>query len=166
MSNDPASHLILLSFHSVILKEKVVNRYFLNRKYIPRKQIICNNCFFLHYILQSEGKLCKYRFTDIGHHQFLLTIKIVIAQALKGEHTGVLVLHFLVIARTGSTSLVAQTVKNLLAMQEVQVRSLSRDDPVVKGMATTLVFLPEEMHGWRSLVGYSPWSHKEVDMTE
>ena len=25
--------------------------------------------------------------------------------------------------------------------------------------------LPGEFHRWRSLVGYSPWSHKEVDMT-
>ena len=23
-----------------------------------------------------------------------------------------------------------------------------------------------ESHGWRSLVGYSPWGHKELDMTE
>ena len=28
------------------------------------------------------------------------------------------------------------------------------------------VFLPEEIHGQRSLVGYSPWGHKELDMTE
>ena len=28
------------------------------------------------------------------------------------------------------------------------------------------VFLPGESHGQRSLVGYSPWSHKELDMTE
>ena len=27
-------------------------------------------------------------------------------------------------------------------------------------------FLPGESHGQRSLVGYSPWSHKEVDTTE
>ena len=33
-------------------------------------------------------------------------------------------------------------------------------------MATTPVFLPEESHGQRSLVGYSPWGHKELDMTE
>ena len=33
-------------------------------------------------------------------------------------------------------SLVAQTVKNLPAMQETQVRSLSWDDPLEKGMAT------------------------------
>ena len=30
----------------------------------------------------------------------------------------------------------------------------------------TLVFLPGEFHGQRSLVGYSPWSHKESDRTE
>ena len=30
----------------------------------------------------------------------------------------------------------------------------------------TPVFLPEEFHGQRSLVGYSPWGHKEMDMTE
>ena len=30
----------------------------------------------------------------------------------------------------------------------------------------TLVFLPGESHGQRSLVGYSPWSRKESDTTE
>jgi len=30
----------------------------------------------------------------------------------------------------------------------------------------TLVLLPGKFHGWRSLVGYSPWGHKESDMTE
>ena len=30
----------------------------------------------------------------------------------------------------------------------------------------TLVFLPGEFHGQRSPVGYSPWGHKESDMTE
>ena len=30
----------------------------------------------------------------------------------------------------------------------------------------TPVFLPGESHGQRSLVGYSPWCHKESDMTE
>ena len=27
-------------------------------------------------------------------------------------------------------------------------------------------FLPGEFHGQRSLVGYSPWGHKELDMTD
>ena len=30
----------------------------------------------------------------------------------------------------------------------------------------TAVFLPEESHGQRSLAGYSPWGHKELDTTE
>ena len=30
----------------------------------------------------------------------------------------------------------------------------------------TLVLLPGKSHGQRSLVGYSPWGHKESDMTE
>ena len=30
----------------------------------------------------------------------------------------------------------------------------------------TPVLLPGESHGWRSLVGYSPWGHKESDTTE
>ena len=30
----------------------------------------------------------------------------------------------------------------------------------------TPVFLPGESHGQRSLAGYSPWSHKESDITE
>ena len=29
----------------------------------------------------------------------------------------------------------------------------------------TPVFFPGEFHGQRSLVGYSPWGHKESDMT-
>ena len=28
----------------------------------------------------------------------------------------------------------------------------------------TPVFLPGEAHGWRSLVGCSPWGHRESDM--
>ena len=36
----------------------------------------------------------------------------------------------------------------------------------MKGMAIHSVFLPGESHGQRSLVGYSPWGHKESDTTE
>ena len=51
-------------------------------------------------------------------------------------------------------------------MQETQVQSLGREDPLEVSMVTTLVFLPGESHGQRSLAGYSPWGHKEWDMTE
>ena len=30
----------------------------------------------------------------------------------------------------------------------------------------TPVLLPGKFHGWRSLVGYSPWDHKDLDTTE
>ena len=30
----------------------------------------------------------------------------------------------------------------------------------------TAVFLPGESHGQRSLEGYGPWAHKELDTTE
>ena len=30
----------------------------------------------------------------------------------------------------------------------------------------TPVLLPGKFHGWRSLLGYSPWGHKESDTTE
>ena len=33
-------------------------------------------------------------------------------------------------------------------------------------MATHSSILPGKSHGWRSLVGYSPWGRKELDTTE
>ena len=38
--------------------------------------------------------------------------------------------------------------------------------PWRKKWQPTPVFLPGESHGQRNLVGYSPWGHKESDMTE
>ena len=35
-----------------------------------------------------------------------------------------------------------------------------------KEMAPTPVFLPGKSHGWRSLVGCSPWGRTESDMTD
>jgi len=53
-------------------------------------------------------------------------------------------------------------VKNLPVMQEMQVRSLGREDPWVgkilwrRKWLPIPVLLPEKSHGQRSLVGYSP----------
>ena len=66
-------------------------------------------------------------------------------------------------------SLVAQTVKNLTAVQETWVRFRGWKDPLEKGMAEWLptpIFLPGEFHEQRSLAGYSPWGRKELDMPE
>ena len=62
-------------------------------------------------------------------------------------------------------SLVAQVVKNLPAAQENQVQSLGWEDPLEKGMATHTSTPAWKSYGQRTLVGYSPWGHKEPDMT-
>ena len=51
-------------------------------------------------------------------------------------------------------SLVAQTVKNLPAMQETQVQSLGQEDPLEKGMATHCSIL-----AWRI-----PWTEDPVGL--
>ena len=52
-------------------------------------------------------------------------------------------------------------------MWETQVQSLGQEDPLGKEMATQFsTLLPGKSYGQRRLVGYSPWVHKESDMTE
>ena len=63
-------------------------------------------------------------------------------------------------------SLAAQTVKNLPAMQETQVRSLGQNNPLEEDMASHSSILAGKLHGQRILAGYSPWGHKESDTTE
>ena len=48
-------------------------------------------------------------------------------------------------------SLVAQTVKNLTAMQETQFRSLGQQDPLEEETATHYSILAWRIHGQRSL---------------
>ena len=68
-----------------------------------------------------------------------------------------LILH----ARKGiRTSLIAQLVKDLPAMQETWVRSLSWEDPLEKEMATHSNILAWRIPRTESLAGYSPWGHK------
>ena len=69
-------------------------------------------------------------------------------------------LHFLL------GSLVAQMEKHLPLTRETWVWSLGQEDPLENEMATHSSTLAGQFHGWRSLVGYSPWGHKELDMTE
>ena len=60
----------------------------------------------------------------------------------------------------------AQMVKNLPATRETQVRSLSHEDPLEREWQPTPLYLPGELRGQRSLVGYSPWGLKESDLIE
>ena len=57
-------------------------------------------------------------------------------------------------------------VKNLPAMQEMQVLFLGGEDPWRREWQPIPVFLPGKFHGQRSLAGYSSWGCKESDMTE
>ena len=61
-------------------------------------------------------------------------------------------------------SLVAQMVKNPPTMQETSFHPWIGKIPRRKKRQPTPVFLPGESYGQRSLVGYSPWDHKESDM--
>ena len=64
-------------------------------------------------------------------------------------------------------------VNNLPTMQETACQCRRHEfDPRVRKISwrsawqPTLVFLPGESHGHRSLVGYTPWGRKESDTTE
>ena len=64
-------------------------------------------------------------------------------------------------------SLVVPLVKNLPAIQERQVQFLGWEDPLEEGMVTHSSILAWRiLMDKRSLVGYSPWGLKELDMTE
>ena len=61
-------------------------------------------------------------------------------------------------------SQVAQWVTNPPAMQETQetqVQSPGWEDPLGRAWQPTPVFVPEQLHGQKNLVGYSPWGRKE-----
>ena len=50
-------------------------------------------------------------------------------------------------------------------MQETRVQSLGWEYPLEEEWQLTPVFLPGEFHGRKTLAGYSPWGHKELDTT-
>ena len=60
----------------------------------------------------------------------------------------------------------AQMVKNLPVVQETQIQSWVGKISWRREWLPTLVLLPGEFYGQRSLVGCSPWAHKESDSTE
>ena len=51
-------------------------------------------------------------------------------------------------------------------MWEIRVWSLGQEDPWRRKWQPTPVLLSGKFHGWRNLVGYSPWDPKELDITE
>ena len=63
-------------------------------------------------------------------------------------------------------TLVVQTVRCLPAVRETWVQSLGWEDSLEKERQPTPVFLPGKSHRWRSLTGYNPKGHKDLDRTE
>ena len=63
-------------------------------------------------------------------------------------------------------SLMAQRLKHLPAMQNLEFNPWVGKIPWRRKWQPTSVFLPGESHGERSLVGHSPRGHKELDTTE
>ena len=59
--------------------------------------------------------------------------------------------HVLAVINSSYINLVAHKVKNLPAMQETRVQSLGQENPCRRKWQATLVFLPGEFHGQRSL---------------
>ena len=60
----------------------------------------------------------------------------------------------------------AQWYKKVPAMQETQVPSLVREDPLEEGMATHCSILAGKIPWTEEPAGYSPRGHKESDMPE
>ena len=61
---------------------------------------------------------------------------------------------------------VVQTVKNLPAILETQVRSLGREHPLKKGMAIHSNILAWRIPGTEEPSGLQSTGHKELDMTQ
>ena len=61
---------------------------------------------------------------------------------------------------------IGSVVKNLPAVQEIWVWSVGGEDSLEEGMATHSSILAWRVPWQRSLGGYSPWGHRELDSTE
>ena len=59
-----------------------------------------------------------------------------------------------------------QMVKNLPATQGTWVQFLGQEGPLEKGLATHSSILIWKISWTEEPAGYSPWGHKELDMTE
>ena len=111
-----------------------------------------NNClnmahFFHHTVYYSLGNIFA------NSQEFLLTIHFQITQDFS---------RFWKLA-----SLVAQMVKHLPAMcGRPRFDSWVGKTPWRRKWQSTPALLLGKSHGWRSLIGYSPWGHKESDTTE
>ena len=111
-------------------------------------------------------RICSCMFVWIWHHPGLFPYLIQLCSQLCAATANIL--HSICYWPNNNwASLVAQTVKNLPAMQETQVQSLGQEDPLEKGMANHSNILTWRIP-WTEESGgvYSPWRRKESDTTE
>ena len=121
---------------------------------------------FLSFEKIASGKAFYYQFIQAG---FIVSHRCIVSHIWRDDHL------FSQCPRGGYlwlfpsffwASLVVQMVKNLPAMQETQVWSLSSEDHLEKGMATYFSILAWRILWTEEPSGYSPEGHKESDMTK
>ena len=71
-----------------------------------------------------------------------------------------------IFSKKEQASLVAQMERVCLQCRKPGFDPWVRQIPWRRAWQPTSVFLPGEFHEWRSLVGYSTWDCKELDITE
>ena len=76
--------------------------------------------------------------------------------------------HFVIIPGASQVALAVKNKKTTCRCmrQEMRVNPGIRKIPWRRAWQPTPLFLPGNFHEQRSLVGYSPWVHKESDMTK
>ena len=167
---------MIFNFHTEILSsprgrlaceaEQGPSYSFLNRLSLFSLLCVQNNPSFSHWCAVSPlfALLSSYIYRDGSLRSPFISVDLFICSCANTTDL-LLLLLLLQWLYNRSYSLVAQMVKNLPAVQETCVWSLGQEDPLEKGTPTSVI-LPGEFHGQRSLMGYSPWGHKESNMTE
>ena len=117
-------------------------------KYFPTKNALN---------IKDSSKELRYR-KILRHIGFLLLISCIIFSFCINPYFSAIISNW--------NSLVAQTVKNLPAMQEIWFHPWVGKIRQRKEWQPTPVFLAGKFHGQRGLESYSPWGHKELDMTK
>ena len=125
---------------------------------LPVSQLSLSESIWLQMLVQDKFQLFPEHFSNLSD-----SFEILSWQILNSFDLG-LSMDFIQAYLWISASLVAQMVKRLPAMQETQVRSLGREDPLEKEMAIHSSTLAWKIPWSRILVGYCPWGHKESEL--
>ena len=132
----------------------------------------CLPTILLHHLYTSMGKSCGAweEFCDKQNLSSLITWeRFVPGKSCASDRYVSVVCLWGLYTKEPTASLVAQMARNLPIIRETWdvglVPGLGRF-PWRRAWLPTPVFSPGESHGQRSLASYSPFGHKELDMTE